>query len=429
MIDTVKLTIHCPILRDEKGYEIRPYNQMLYDILLKNVKQNTRGYIQNSVTGHYQRSADNLFNGRSTIYTKHDNEYESMILNGQVLCPSHNYHMHFRVYEERIDLEFSIPKFIYGTNVLQLLSHYGRVAMPYEMLVLGLKKVFQDVFFGVPVHWGAIELRRWDFCFNQCFETKKQSLKALHYIKLKHQSKGDRLNYEFGLIQLTKSNYLKIYHKGEEFEKHDRIKYEGMYLKQFQEISDTILRYEKKLTPRNVAYQFNMNFRYNDHPDKKEYLKQKNSGRVEPYLLKEFETVRRFFLGKPIFKKDCYQITPKFFNFLWVSFKTDIEKKFSVGKMSVDSLRKQVVEGGKGSSKKIKILTYIKTFGSLKRAYESGAFTKATYYRYKSDLEKDNLSETKVPIKIEQDWSNSYYHRKLFSKGISVANITKSMSF
>lgn len=155
MIDTVKLTIHCPILRDEKGYEIRPYNQMLYDILLKNVKQNTRGYIQNSVTGHYQRSADNLFNGRSTIYTKHDNEYESMILNGQVLCPSHNYHMHFRVYEERIDLEFSIPKFIYGTNVLQLLSHYGRVAMPYEMLVLGLKKFFK-MFFSVSLYIGVL---------------------------------------------------------------------------------------------------------------------------------------------------------------------------------------------------------------------------------------------------------------------------------
>ena len=97
--------------------------------------------------------------------------------------------------------------------------------------------------------------------------------------------------------------------------------------------------------------------------------------------------------------------------------------------MSVDRLRNEVVNGTKSSSKKIKILTYIKTFGSLKRAYESGAFTKATYYRYKADLDKDNLSETKVPIRIHQDWSNQSYYRLLFNKGIGIVNITKNMDY
>jgi hypothetical protein len=425
MVDTVKLTIHCPILFDEKGNKHRPYNALFYDMLLNNTKQNQSGFIMNSVTGQYQRSKESLFIGTSTIY---DN-YEHMVVNGKIPVPSHNYNMHYRIYDEKIDLEFSIPKFIYGTNVFQLIDHYKRKAQPYEMLVMSIKKVFEDTFFNVKVHWGAIELRRWDYCFNQVFESKYLALKCLHYIKLKHQAKADRLNFEYGFVQLTKSNYLKIYHKGVEFEKHDRLKYTGRYIKQLQDLADRTLRYEKKCSPKNVSYQFNMYFRHNDHPDKALYLKQKNSKkRVDPYLIKEFETIRPFYLGPPIFKGG-YQMTPKFFNFLWASFKSDILKKFTVGNMSVDTLRNEAINGTKSSSKRIKILTYIKTFGSLKRAYESGAFTKATYYRYKSELEKENLSETKVPIKIDQDWSNQAYHRFLFAKGVGLVTITKNMSY
>lgn len=424
MIDTIKLAIHCPIVMDEKGNKYRPYNAQFYDMLLRNTKQQMNGFIMNSVTGFYERSKDSLFIGSSTIYDK----YEHMVVNGSVPVPTHNYNMHYRMFEDRVELEFSIPKFIYGTNVLQLLDHYKRKASPYDMLVKSVKKVFKDTFFNVKINWGAVELKRWDLCYNQLFESKNVALKALHYIKLKHQSKADRLNFEYGFVQLTKSNYLKIYHKGVEFEKHDRVKYNGPFVNQLIDISDRILRYEKKCTQKNVAYQFNMHFRINEHPDKEEYLKQKKAGKVSRYLLNEFENVRPFFLGPPIFK-GCYQMTPKFFNFLFAKFKHDIEKKFSVGKMSVDRLRNEVVNGTKSSSKRIKILTYIKTFGSLKRAYESGAFTKATYYRYKSDLEKENLSETKVPVRINQDWSNQSYHRILFSKGVGIVTITKNMDF
>lgn len=425
MLDTIKLAIHCPILFDEKGTIIRPYNRMLYDMLLNNTKQNKSGFIMNSVTGQFQRSKDSLFIGNSTIY----DSYEHMVINGQIPVPSHNYNMHYRIFDERIELEFSLPKFIYGTNVFQLLDHYKRKSTPYEMLVRSVKKVFADTFFNVKVHWGAVEIKRWDLCFNQVFDSKWYALKALHYIKLKHQSKADRLNFEYGFVQLTKTNYLKIYAKGEEYEKHDRAKYQGLYQNQIPQIAERILRYEKKCTQKNTSYLFNMHFRINDHPDKQKYLEAKRSKKtIPPYLVNEFEGVRRFFLGPPIFKK-CYMMQPKFFNFLWANFKHDIEKKFAIKKMSVDTLRNEIVNGTKNSSKRIKILTYIKTFGSLKKAFESGAFTKATYYRYKAELDKENLSETKVPITINQDWSNQNYHRLLFSKGIAIASITKNIEY
>jgi hypothetical protein len=58
-----------------------------------------------------------------------------------------------------------------------------------------------------------------------------------------------------------------------------------------------------------------------------------------------------------------------------------------------------------------------------------GAFSRATYARYKTILEVKNLSETKVPVQIDQDWTDSNYHRALFSKGVSISMITKNINF
>jgi hypothetical protein len=424
MLDSIKLAIHCPYLKDESGNYHRPFNRMFYDIMLKNVKQNNSGFILNSTTGIYTRSKDTVFSGQSTIY----DTYESLILNGQIKVPSHEYNMHFRVFEERVEIEFSIPKFLYGTNVLQLLQHVKRKAEPYEMLVLSLKKVFSEIFFNVPIHWGAVELLRWDVCFNQVFPSREISLKALKYIKLKHQSKGDRLNYEYGLVQLTKSNYLKIYHKGEEFHKHDIYKYNGLYLRELSAISNRVLRYEKKYTRKNISYAYNMHFKYREHPDRKKYLEQKKKGVVSKYLRKEFESVQRFTLGNSVIN-GCTLLPEHFFNWTFYHFKDEIQKKFTIGKMSVDHLHHAVIDNAKDKAAKVKILTFIKTFGSLKRAYERGAFSKATYYRYCKDLDEKGLSQTKVPTMIGQDWSNLAYYRALFNKGVAVTNIIKSMDF
>lgn len=424
MIDTVKLAIHCPILLDEKGNKIRPYNRMLYEILVKNVTQNKSGFVLNSTQGIFTRTQESLFLGKSTIY---DN-FERLILDGKVQCPSHNYNMHFRVFEERVDLEFSIPKFIYGTNVIQLVQHYKRIHTPYEIFVKALKKVFEETFFGVPVHWGAVELIRWDVCFNQVFKSREESIKALKYIKLKHQSKGDRLNYEYGLIQLTKTNYLKIYHKGEEFEKHDKQKYKGIFPDEIEHIAHRILRYEKKFTRTNISYTYNTQYKPLNHSDFEEYKRQKKMGKISPYLRKEFESVQRFTLGNSKIL-DCTKLPPSLFNFTFASFKQEIKKKFTIGNKSLDALTTVVIEAPKDSGVKIKILSFIKTFGSLKRAYEMGAFSRATYARYKTILEKKNLSETKVPVEINQDWTDSTYHRALFSKGVSISMITKNINF
>ncbi|MEY2670898.1 MAG: hypothetical protein RLZZ577_1214, partial [Bacteroidota bacterium] len=249
MIDTIKLAIHAPYGYDSTGTYTRVYNRMFYDMLLANCNQRVNGFILNSRTGVYQ--TDTMFQMKKTEYEN----YELLVLNGSMKTPSYSYNIHYRIFDERVEIEFSLPKYFYGTNIFEMRSHSNR-ANPiqiYDALMLGTKIFFEEMFFNVRMDWGAIEILRWDYCYNQVFDTKKQSLEALKYIKLKHQSKGDKLSFETGFVELTKSNYLKIYHKGEEFIKHDMYKVDSPNIEKYAEISQRILRYEKKMTPKNVA--------------------------------------------------------------------------------------------------------------------------------------------------------------------------------
>jgi hypothetical protein len=423
MIDTIKLSIHAPYGYDEKGNFVRIHNRMFYDILLTNCNQRMNGFILNSRTGVYQ--TDTMFQMKKTQYEN----YELMVLNGSMKTPSYSYNIHYRIFDERIEMEFSLPKYFYGTNIFELRSHSNKAnpVQLYDALLLSLKSFFEEMFFNVRIDWGAIEILRWDFCYNQVFNTKKESLEALKYIKLKHQSKGDRMSFETGFVQLTKTNYLKIYHKGEEFIKHDMYKLESKHIEKYAEISQRILRYEKKCTQKNVAYFWNCNFRnYGRHDMKEEYLKQKKNGKVDKHLRSEFENVQRFTIGNALID-GATKLEPLFFTMLYDKFRKEIKQKFSIGKLAVDPLMKEVVQPTKNRTTKIRILALIKTFKSLKRAWESGAISEATYYRYKKIQENEGMSETNIKTDIYQCWDSDRYNRLVFNSGINPSILAKKI--
>lgn len=410
MIDTIKLAIY------------REFNLDIYNFLLYSSEQRINGFIINSRSGIATRQE--VFQFKKTDYEEH----ELMIINGKIKAPSYNYNIHYRCFDDRVELEFSLPKYIYGTNTFELRPHYKKMSFsPYEIMVKGIKVFFTEIFSGCRVNYGGIEIKRWDFCFNQIYKTKQESLEALKFIKLKHQSKGDRLSYETGLVQLTKSNYLKIYHKGSEFVKHDKEKYNGKYLKQIEDISERILRYEKKITPNNIAYFYNVNVKFQYQQElKKLYYKAKKNGKISRQMRSDFENVQRFTLGNS--KIDyCTKLDSDFFNLLYSKFRLDIKRKFSIGKMSVDPLQKEAVKmDSKNKTMKLRILALIKVFKSLKKAFENGAISKATYYRYKAFMEDKELSETNVKTEIVQDWTNNGYYRAIFNSGINVFNCSKN---
>lgn len=425
MIDSVKLAIHCPYGYDKERNRIRKHNSMFYDIMLKNCNQKQNGFILNSRTGIYRTD---------TIYQMKKIEYESyelMVMNGSLKTPSYSYNIHYRIHDERIEIEFSLPKYIYGTNIFELRSHSNRAnpVKVYDSLLLSLKLFFEEIFFGVKIEWGAVEIVRWDFCYNQVFQSRKESLQALEYIKLKHQSKGDRLSYETGFVQLTKTNYLKIYHKGEEFIKHDMYKLKSKHLEKYAEMSQRILRYEKKHTPKNVAYFWNCNFRnYLRHDMKKLYLEQKKNGKVSTELRAEFENVQRFTIGNSVIES-CTKLDSTFFTMLYDKFRKEIKNKFTIGKMAVDPLMKEVVQPTINKTMKIRILALLKTFKSLKRAYDLKAISYSTYNRYCKYQTANGMSTTNLKTEIFQCWDSDRYYRLCFNAGINPSILSKKTFF
>lgn len=74
-------------------------------------------------------------------------------------------------------------------------------------------------------------------------------------------------------------------------------------------------------------------------------------------------------------------------------------------------------------------MAFIKEFGSLKRAREEGAMSESTYLRWKKYLEQNEMSETKVSVNINQDWTNRNYRIALQRFGLYPYNMSKSLEF
>lgn len=415
MIDTIKLAVN------------KLHNKPFYDYLLYKSNQNLSGFFIKSETGVMTRQKAFVMS-----CTKYD-EFESLVINGSIQTPSHLYNIYFRCFETHVDLEFSLPKLLYGNNSIQLLNHtLGNSQCPYSLLRKGVKYFFELNFPYVKINYGGVVLKRVDFCFNQHFKNYDESISALKYIKLKHQSKSDKLNYEFGFVELTKSKYLKIYHKGVEFKKHDYHKLKTTYEADIiQNFSNSILRYERKCTPKNWSYNFNVNYKMKHYNKKKQsfYLAKKYN-KVTKEMRRDFENVQNFTLGIPL-EPNYLKLDKRFFNDMFFNFKTDIKKKFTIGKVSTNALRKEVInpKDKKNQTIKLRILAYIKVFKSLKKAQESGAFSKKTLYRYNKFMTENNWSTTAVKSEIFQHWDYNTYYNNLFAHNIKPFKFSKNIDF
>lgn len=413
MIDTIKISVY------------KEFNESIYNTCLYNSENYKSGFRLNSVSGQYEKIE--MFSG---LYHQYDN-HMMMLIKGTMKQPSWDYNINYRMFDDRIDIEFSLPKFIYGTNAIELRSHYFKFkTSPYEMLVKGIKKYFEYFFSGHKVNYGGVSIQRWDFCYNQLFESKDESLKALEYIKKKYNKKHDTLNYETSFIALTKSQYFKIYHKGTEFIKHDLDKL-PVYQKNILALADLTLRYEKKVTIKNLAYWYNVNIKYGkQNPIVKQYLKCKKLGTITKQMRSDFENVQKFTLGNSLLEYHT-KLDSFMFDHLYTIFRDEIKKKYNIGNSSIDRLHHEVINtyDKKNRTKKIKILSFIKTFGSIRRAYEKKAISKSTFYEYEKFMLQKNLSSTNVKSNIKQDWISENYFNNIIRQGINVNHLSNDMNF
>jgi hypothetical protein len=207
-------------------------------------------------------------------------------------------HYYFNAFENRdrdfMEFNLSVPKYMYGTNILMLVEHYWNknfqysqsqlldynLKRSYDLLLSFISRFFTTEFIDCPVDYTLVEINRIDLCFNQVFEGKKYALEYLEYQK-QIKRKNSRTNsnsfreYETSLMYITKRYSLKIYHKGTEYTKHDKKEHIRINLEKGKQVfniedlqifADRILRYEITLRDTMLSYLYNNNVFRNKCP-------------------------------------------------------------------------------------------------------------------------------------------------------------------
>lgn len=223
--------------------------------------------------------------------------------NKKIVANSYNYNINFHVNTQRdfVEMNFSLPKLLYGTNVFMATEHFGdsnksisyydRGSLEYyatqvrvkiaESLLKFLRKIG---LFETHIDWYKIEINRIDFCFNQVFKSKYDALTYLKYQKqtrklYSRESSDAYRNYETSLFYKTKKYSFKVYHKGAEFLKHDskelkKLNYEKgreiFKIPLIQELADKTLRYEMTFRNSELSRIFKHNLFRNKCPKQNE---------------------------------------------------------------------------------------------------------------------------------------------------------------
>lgn len=234
-----------------------------------------------------------------------ENEFSrkrNVLLKDKIFLPSSHYKLAWRANFEHnyIELNFSIPKLIYGTNIIQFVRHYNEFSneifdlekqntwrVNREQTFYRLKS-FLEKFFMMYLTWQVrdefdrivdmsvdktdIEIFRIDLAFNQVFRSKVEALEYLELqkqIKKKYQRDSVKASRNFQTsVWIQTGRYVaKIYHKGSEYEKGDykehlkiNKKFPGTFdTKMLKDISDRTLRYEISFKYKYMSYLYKNN--------------------------------------------------------------------------------------------------------------------------------------------------------------------------
>lgn len=282
MIDTIRFVLHDlkkhnqiyrSLMSEKKSVEV--YHDMGRDYFLN------REISFAAPVRHHIETIHNLESGK----TKRKVSFHSRYL------PSSNYKLRMVITHADneadgfITFEFSLPKYFYGTNILQAITNpverdfqfimgqtdqYNyQLLKLYNRFVKYIKMFFNTEFSGCDVDYNELEIKRIDFCFNQVFKTKEDAL-----LYLEHQSRIAKKymrdttrpgKYMGGLTFVSQDYSAKVYHKGTEYlqndiKEHLKINKSG---KKFidttllTELSDRILRYEITFRIPKLNYLYN----------------------------------------------------------------------------------------------------------------------------------------------------------------------------
>lgn len=335
---------------------------------------------------------------------------------------SHHYTLSYK-FDYRQDIvhfNFSIPKYIHGTNIIQFIRYADQSAEGvYRYLVSFIQAFFNKLCFE-PVNLPDVEITRVDFCYNQFFHYKYDALRYLDeqkqlVSKFARNTKNEAIRYTSSLFYSTKRYSFKIYHKGTEFERHDRkelaknnvTKHSVDFL---QNVADRINRYEVTFRKSMFDYVFNQRKLYEAYI--KWYRKAFPGFRVlSPDMQRRVEDFtkqsKRYVLGAISdvdaidFKTAVFDLPlfTELYNFFWDYVqKYQLECKMSVydvmkkaetlnadrDKLKDESLRRKASI----NTPMVVTLALLAQYYSLDDLKKTGLMPKSTFYRYQKQLSR-----------------------------------------
>lgn len=169
-----------------------------------------------------------------------EEEKVKLLYTNKRYIPSSHYYLSYRLdyQNDRAVFNFSVPKYLYGTNINQLVHRMGKIPahtelgireVGYNSLVFlkGAVRIFIDREFELIGGWDYfekedLEINRIDLCFNQIFDTRKEALQYLDLQKrvLRKYHRSDtfyQTDFRTSVFYATKFYAAKIYHKGTEY--------------------------------------------------------------------------------------------------------------------------------------------------------------------------------------------------------------------
>ncbi len=303
MLDTIHLRIH-----DLKTHD------KLYKDLIQSTKTIFKRYKLNDDQPLPKKSKRGFLD-RDIIQLNNSGRAIEKFAKQSLNVKSSHYSIAISVDPDRdyIDINFSIPKYIYGTNIIQLVGHKHNKGYSggseyasweykskklYYALTIAIANFFHKEFPFSDIDYNKVEINRIDLCFNIVFPNEMEALSYLELqknIKKKYSRDNTQSKQEYAtsLFFLNNDYSFKIYHKGSEYRKNDRKQHDKANkpfiakgkeapfpVSDLQNFANRILRCEMTFRSSYMSKLFNQNIRLQKKNNRYVNIKHKNNKKV-----------------------------------------------------------------------------------------------------------------------------------------------------